>query len=248
MRLLLVAGSPEPSSSSLVSHLAVEADQVLAIDRGAEACRVAGVVPDAFCGDADTVSAETLSWVREHAAGTPVSEGTLAVDPADDVRERPQIHGLHGDLGIRIFPPAKYDTDLSLGFACARQIAAERGEALDVTVTCASAGRMDHALAVFGVLASNADVAPVLVEDAFECRILAPAGVAAWEFGDECVGSHFSFVALADASVVSEQGMRWELDHFRVDALRDRGISNVIDAPGASITCHVGIVAAFLIR
>ena len=248
MRLLLVAGSPEPSSSSLVSRLAVEADQVLAIDRGAEACRAAGVVPDAFCGDADTVSAETLSWVREHAAGTPVSEGTLVVDPADDVRERPQIHGLHGDLGIRIFPPAKYDTDLSLGFACARQIAAERGEALDVTVTCASAGRMDHALAVFGVLASNADVAPVLVDDAFECRILAPNGVAAWEFGDECVGSHFSFVALADASVVSEQGMRWELDHFRVDALRDRGISNVIDAPGASITCHAGIVAAFLIR
>ena len=217
MRLLLVAGSPEPSSSSLVSHLAVEADQVLAIDRGAEACRVAGVVPDAFCGDADTVSAETLSWVREHAAGTPVSEGTLAVDPADDVRERPQIHGLHGDLGIRIFPPAKYDTDLSLGFACARQIAAERGEALDVTVTCASAGRMDHALAVFGVLASNADVAPVLVEDAFECRILAPNGVTAWEFGDECVGSHFSFVALADASVVSE---RRRLPHPLAASLR----------------------------
>ena len=91
-------------------------------------------------------------------------------------------------------------------------------------------------------------MAPVLVEDAFECRILAPNGVTAWEFGDECVGSHFSFVALADASVVSEQGMRWELDHFRVDALRDRGISNVIDAPGASITCHAGIVAAFLIH
>lgn len=41
VRLLLVAGSPEPSSSLLVSRLAVEADQVLAIDRGAEACRVA---------------------------------------------------------------------------------------------------------------------------------------------------------------------------------------------------------------
>ena len=248
MRLLLVAGSPEPSSTPLVSHLAARADQVLAIDRGAEACRAAGVVPEAFCGDADTVSADTLAWVREKAHDVPVSEGTLAVTPADDVRERPQIHGLHGGLGIRIFPPAKYDTDLSLGFACARQIAAERGERLDVTVTCASAGRMDHALAVFGVLASNADVAPVLVEDAFECRILAPNGTACWEFGEQDVDSHFSFVALADATVVSEHGMRWELDHFRVDALRDRGISNVIDRPGASIACHAGIVAAFRIH
>lgn len=248
MRLLLVAGSPEPSSSSLVSRLASEADQVLAIDRGAEACRAAGVVPDAFCGDADTVSAETLDWVRAHASGVPVSEGTLDVDPADDVRERPQIHGLHGGLGIRIFPPAKYDTDLSLGFSCARQIAAERREPLDVTVTCASAGRMDHALAVFGVLASNADIAPVLEEDAFSCRILSPVGRVSWAFDEDCVGSHFSFVALADASLVSETGMRWELDHFRVDALRDRGISNVIDAAGATIECHAGILAAFLIR
>ena len=207
MRLLLVAGSPEPSSPALVSRLAAETDQVLAIDRGAEACRAAGVV-----------------------------------------RERPLIHGLHGSLGIRLFPPAKYDTDLSLGFSCARQIAAERGEALDVTVTCASAGRMDHALAVFGVLASNADLAPVLVEDASECRILSPEGRASWTFGEEAMGAHFSFVALADGSVVSEAGMRWELDHFRVDALRDRGISNVIDRAGATIECHSGILAAFLIR
>ncbi len=249
MRLLLVAGSPEPSSPALVSRLAAETDQVLAIDRGAEACRAAGVVPDAFCGDADTVSPETLAWVRERAAAdVPVSEGTLGVTPADDVRERPLIHGLHGSLGIRLFPPAKYDTDLSLGFSCARQIAAERGEALDVTVTCASAGRMDHALAVFGVLASNADLAPVLVEDASECRILSPEGRASWTFGKEAVGAHFSFVALADGSVVSEAGMRWELDHFRVDALRDRGISNVIDRAGATIECHSGILAAFLIR
>ena len=249
MRLLLVAGSPEPSSTDLVARLASDADSVLAIDRGAEACRAAGVVPDAFCGDADTVSPETLDWVRSHAAAdAPVSERELDVTPADDVRERPQIHGLHGGLGIRIFPPAKYDTDLSLGFACARQIAAERGEGLEVTVTCASAGRMDHALAVFGVLASNADIAPVLVEDAFECRILAPVGTASWRFDDGAVGHHFSFVALADGSVVSIEGMRWELDHFRVDALRDRGISNVIDKGGATITCHAGILTAFIIR
>ncbi|MCI5950328.1 MAG: thiamine diphosphokinase [Coriobacteriaceae bacterium] len=225
MRVLLVAGSPAPSSSALVSRLSAESDLVLAVDRGADACRAAGVVPGAFCGDADTVSADGLAWVR------------------DQARRREG----EDEMPIRLFPPAKDDTDLSLGFSCARELAAERGEALEVTVTCASAGRMDHALAVFGVLTKNADLAPRLVEDEFECRILAPVGATTWELGEGALGHHFSFVALADDTCVSEMGLRWELDHFRVDALRDRGISNVVDAADACVTCHEGVLAAFLI-
>lgn len=225
MRVLLVAGSPAPSSSALVSCLSAESDLVLAVDRGADACREAGVVPGAFCGDADTVSADGLAWVR------------------DQARRREG----EDEMPIRLFPPAKDDTDLSLGFSCARELAAERDEALEVTVTCASAGRMDHALAVFGVLTKNADLAPRLVEDEFECRILAPVGATTWELGEGALGHHFSFVALADDTCVSEMGLRWELDHFRVDALRDRGISNVVDAPDARVTCHEGVLAAFLI-
>ncbi len=61
MRVLLVAGSPEPSSAATLSELAREAETIVAIDRGAEACRAAGIAPDAFCGDADTVSADTLA-------------------------------------------------------------------------------------------------------------------------------------------------------------------------------------------
>lgn len=225
MRILLVAGSPAPSSSALVSRLAAQNDLVLAVDRGADACRAAGVVPGAFCGDADTVSEEGLAWVRDQA---------LRREDGDEIP-------------IRLFPPAKDDTDLSLGFTCARELAAERGEELKVTVTCASAGRMDHALAVFGVLAKNADLAPRLIEDEFECRILAPSGAETWALGEGALGSHFSFVALADDTCVSETGLRWELDHFHVDALRDRGISNVVDTADACVTCHKGILAAFLI-
>lgn len=245
MRALLVAGSPEPSSPELVARLAKEAGLVVAVDRGADACRAAGVVPGAFCGDADTVSPDTLAWIRG-LQGADAPE--LSVVPADDVRETPEVGQMGESFGIRLFPPAKYDTDLSLAFSCARELARELGEPLEVTLTCASAGRMDHALAVFGVLTSNADLAPVLVEDAFECRILSPRGTDAWTFGEEARGKHFSFVALADGSVVSETGMRWNLDHYHVDALRDRGISNVVDDAGASITCHEGTVAAFLLE
>lgn len=250
----------------------------MAVDRGADACREAGVAPDSFCGDADTVSPETLSWLCGREGATPDDEPRLAVTPADDVRDVPEIHGLHavpaapsaekgvragtdaaapsvekgvragGLRGVRLFEPAKYDTDLSLGFSCCRQLAREMGESLEVVVTCASGGRMDHALAVFGVLAANADLSPVLVEDDFECRILAPGHRAAWELGPDARGRHFSFVALADATCVSERGMRWELDHFHVDALRDRGISNVVERADATVTCHAGILAAFLMR
>lgn len=217
MRVLLVAGSPFPSSPELVSKLAEQVDCVMAIDRGAEVCRTAGIVPAAFCGDADTVSADTLSWIRSAANE------------------------------VRLFNPAKDDTDLSLGFSCARQLAAEAHGPLEIAVTCASAGRTDHALAVFGVLAANADLAPVLIEDGIECQILSPKGCPVWEFADTEFGKTFSFVALSDGAQVSLDGMRWELDHHRVDALRDLGISNIIDTPYASIEVHRGVVAAFLI-
>lgn len=247
MRALLVAGSPCPSSSELVRELAAGCDLVVAIDRGAEACRRAGVAPDAFCGDADTVSPETLAWVKAGVPSGGMAEG-LDVVPAGEGCDVPVVGRLGARLGVRLFPPAKYDTDLSLGFACARQLAAELGEPLEPVVCCASGGRMDHALAVFGVLAANADLAPVLVEDASECRILSQEGSPSWELGPDVVGRALSLVALSDGSCVSEQGLRWELDHFRVDALRDRGISNLVDAPGARVTCHEGVVAVFLMR
>lgn len=241
MRVLLVAGSPEPSASALVARLAAGSDLVIAVDRGIEPLRAAGIVPDAFCGDADTASASSLAWAEDASAP------------------------------VRIFPPAKDDTDLSLAFRCVRELAGlgvearttsggveqgvvAHGELVprgsgrpSVTVTCASGGRPDHALAVYGVLADNADLSPRLVEDGFECRVLSPAGTASWELGEAAVGREFSFVALADATVASERGMRWELDHFRVDALRDRGISNVVDEPCAAVRCDGGVLAAFLL-
>lgn len=218
MRILLVAGSPEPSSTELVAKLATSVDEVIAVDRGAEICRAACIVPQAFCGDADTVSAETLVWIKEHAGE------------------------------VELYESAKDDTDLSLAFDCAREHAAAIHKDLELAVTCASAGRMDHALAVFGVLAKNADLAPVLIEDTFECQILSPKGCPVWEFTESEQGRGFSFVALSDGSQVSLDGMRWELDHKRIDALRDLGISNVIDSDYASIEVHKGIVAAFLLN
>lgn len=216
LHILLVAGSPEPSSPELVAGIAAECDLVVAVDRGAEACRAAGVVPDAFCGDADSASPETVAWVREVA-------GEEAV-----------------------YPREKDDTDLGLAFRLADRIAGEAGaEGWQAVVTCAAGGRPDHALGVMGVLARNARRAPMLVENGFQCLVLSPSGRASWSLGEAGRGKTFSLVPLAE-SVVSERNMYWELDRERLRALDDRGISNRVTTGFAEVEVHEGLVAGFL--
>ena len=216
LHVLLVAGSPEPSSPDLVAGIASACDIVIAVDRGAEACRAAGVIPSAFCGDADTVSQDTLAWVRE----------------------------VSGEQAI--YPCEKDDTDLSLAFDLAGRLSVAAGaKGWQPVVTCASGGRPDHALGVFGQLARHALLSPMLVEDGFECLVLSPDGQSSWQMGEEARGKEFSLVPLSDA-VVSEQNMYWELDHEPLPALADRGISNRVTTGFARVECHEGVVAAFL--
>lgn len=217
LRALVVAGSPEPSSPELVARLAGESDYVIAVDRGAEVLREAGVELDVFCGDADSASADAAAWAHDVAR--------------TDVR----------------FTSQKYDTDLGLAVACARHEAARRNQNLALTITCATGGRPDHALAVVGLVAKNADACPRIVEDGFECRILSPEGAGAWEIlGHE--GATFSAIALREGSVFSEQGMRWPLDHKAMDFLGDLGVSNVVRDGRARVECHEGVVGAYLLR
>ncbi|OFK24586.1 thiamine diphosphokinase [Olsenella sp. HMSC062G07] len=216
--VLVIDGSSRPSTAELVSALAREAQHVIAADRGACYARAAGVVPDVFCGDADSIDDETRAWVLGR-AGTVVT-----------------------------FPAEKYATDLSCAIDCAAHEAARREKDLRLTVTCASGGRADHALAVLGLLASHARARARLVEDDLECRILSPQGSPCWELGDAAVGRTLSVIALAPGSCVSEKGLRWELDRRELPLLGDEGVSNVVEAATARVSCHAGVVAAFLLR
>ncbi|MDD2588918.1 MAG: thiamine diphosphokinase, partial [Atopobiaceae bacterium] len=197
VRTLVVAGSPEPSSAELVASTAASCDVVVAVDRGADALRRAGVVPTAFCGDADSISEEGLAWVRSRV-------------PCE-----------------RLYPSHKDDTDLALGMRLAEELAYQRGSYVATTVCCASGGRSDHALGVFGVLARFAADSPVLVDDGLECHVLSPEGTPAWAPGADACGMTFSVVPLFGEACVSERGFEWELDHRRMRAMDDLGISNV---------------------
>ena len=218
LRALIVDGSPEASSPELVRALAAEADYVVAVDRGAEALLSAGVEPDVFAGDADSVSPEAAGWAREHASA--------------DIR----------------FPAEKYATDLALGLDCAAHEAARRSRPLSVTLTCASGGRPDHALAVIGLLADAPAVGARMVEDGFELRVLRPEGEGAWELGADALGHTFSAVAVAPGTRVDLEGMQWPLADKPMGLLADLGISNVVTSTDARVVCRAGALAAFLIK
>ena len=218
LKVLIVDGSPEPSSPDLVARLATDADYVIAVDRGAAVCRAAKVVPDLFVGDEDSIDQESVAWV----------------------------HGCAGRL-VKL-AVEKDDTDLGVALACAKDEASRRGEVPDITITCAAGGRPDHALAVFGLLARHKEDCPVLVEDGFEMAILSPEGIDCWEFVEEEVGKTVSVIALEPGTNVSEQGMRWDLDEYDLPLLSDLGVSNRIVGEDAKVWCHEGCVAAFLFR
>lgn len=220
LHALVVDGSPDPSSPQLVARLAGQCDYVIAADRGAATCREAGVVPHMLCGDADSVGAGTLAWAQEA-----------------------------GGAQIR-YPAEKYASDLALAIACARHEAARKNAALRLTVTCCSGGRPDHALGVLGCLAAAADCAPRVVEDGFECRLLCPEGADGWKVGATAqrLGATFSALPLVAATVVSETGMHWNLERRSLPLLADEGLSNVVEDTEAAVTCHEGLLAAFLLE
>lgn len=218
LRVLVVDGSPAPSSPELVAQLAAKADYIVAADRGAETCRAAGVVPHVFCGDHDSVSEKDGAWAHDQ-AGRSIA-----------------------------FPSDKYATDLSLAIDCARHEAARRGRPLSLTVTCASGGRPDHALGVVGLLAGASDASPVLVENSFEMRVVSAGGAREWRLGAEACGHTFSAVAVAPGTIVSESGMKWCIDEKPLGLLDDVGISNVVESDDAVVSVSSGVVAAFLLR
>ena len=135
------------------------------------------------------------------------------------------------------FPAEKDDTDLGLALRWVRERAlGPEG----LVLTGVTGGRPDHALAVLGLLVRNADLAPRVEENAVQMRVLSPAGAPTWEFGESDQGRTVSALALLGPAVVTERGLHWNLDRAELPPLSDLGVSNVIESPGASVTCHDG--------
>lgn len=244
VRVLVVGGSPEAPGPDLLRRLVRAADAVVAVDHGLDALLAAGCRCDVFCGDADSVSPAAFQLVAaaedtSGAGGTTVARGEPGAEGVPTGADA--APGAPGRIGaVERYNPAKDYTDLSLALRAVRT----RWSAARLTCTGLAGGRPDHALAALGQLASWGSCV-AWEEEGFSGRIL-HAGEA-WELAD-VQGRTFSFVPLASGTVVSEQGMRWLLDHRRTELLSDLGISNVIEAPLARIVCHEGALAAWCLR
>lgn len=130
-------------------------------------------------------------------------------------------------------------TDLELAL---RSIA-RRWPGSDLVATALSGGKPDHFLAALGRLLSWRDGSVELREEGFLGRLI-HAGQT-WDLAD-FQGRRFSFVPLSHEAVVSESGMRWELDHRRAPLLDDLGIANELDGPDPVFCCHEGSVGAWV--
>lgn len=215
LNMLIVAGSPAPTSAKLLHKLYDSADICIAADAGANPLFAANLVPQVFMGDADSITPHARAWLKSK------------------------------DVPVQLYPTEKDDTDLHLAFEKARQLAVAQGKRAQVTLTCASGGRADHYLGVMGELARAADLFPVLHEDEFFCTILSKRGRKELKLND-MTGRTVSVLPLCGEAQVSETGLKWELDHAQLDALSDRGISNVVTSSQARVVCHAGVIAVFV--
>lgn len=241
-RILLIGGSPEPSSVHTLKriyHKWSHDDEpcvVVAVDRGFDYACAAGIEPQLFCGDCDTVSAEGLTNLMRLEA--------------------------KGHCEVERYNPYKDETDLSLALSAVHRRFVEP----NIMCTCFSGGRPDHFLAVLGTL-SRVKGSVGLFEDRFEGRIL-HAGESWLLTSDDNqktspysethlsksvlslnpdAGTHgFSFIPLLLHTVVSLDGMEWNLDHHMCEPLSDLGVSNLVRSAPAAITVHDGCAVAFI--
>ena len=141
-------------------------------------------------------------------------------------------------VSICQFSADKDVSDLELAVIEARS----RG-ATSITVTAASAGRMDHALAGLGVLASACDLSPHLAEPEVDIWVLSSEGRGSLLL--EGAGATISLVAFGASAVVSAKGVVWELDEISLDPTSSLGLSNRIGDGGcAQIAVSEGVILA----
>jgi len=210
---LVVNGGPGSARLTIPSslHEAVRSARwVIAADSGCDSAQRLGLRIDALVGDLDSVSDAGLRYAR---AG-----GAVVVE----------------------YPPSKDRTDFELAMALA--VSWHRRSStgpLRIVVLGTSTGRVDHLLAMLGVLTAAVDDAVTVdvVLDSTHLMVLGPG---------RCdlplpVGSTVSLVALTPGvRIQSTSGLRWSLREEALDPFAGRGIANVVEESPVVIDVDAG--------
>lgn len=173
-----------------------------------------------------------LSLCRSAGVRADIVVGDLDSASSDD-QEWARSSGSRFD----VYAADKDESDLELALKVA---AAE--DATELVVTACTGGRADHCLVVFGSVALRCTVPVTISEPELAAWVLRVG------FTDSVSllgrGSTVSVIAIGGAATVSCTGMRWELDHARLEPLSSLGLSNRIAEHPATIAVHAGSVVA----
>ncbi|MCL2757468.1 MAG: thiamine pyrophosphokinase [Coriobacteriia bacterium] len=257
--ILLVAGSPQGVSTELLSELADGATFTLGVDSGANLVHAAGLKLDYLVGDLDSV--DDVALAAYLADGCKVLAADAYKDETDLELAMVLAESLPTDL-LLTSQPSELGSALSSSELPSASPSSELSpvllpvQDLSLVVTNALGGRVDHELAVLGVLMRSVHLKPIIVEDGVMVVFLGAESVGDGENkarAQLCINevgapldTLVSVIALGGEALVSEMGFVWELDYVRLRPYDPRGVSNRVQSPGACITVHEGTVAVFL--
>ena len=159
----------------------------------------------------------------------------LVVGDMDSVDSTVLDDAVRNGSSLQRHPTDKDHTDLELSFEAALKMGAAR-----ILVVGSHTGRLDHLLGSMGLLAATAGLLDEIVWTDGHTIITActPRHAAAISGRP---GDRLSLVpAGTDVVGVTTEGLRWSLDGETLAAGSTRGISNVMDAPLASVTLEEG--------
>lgn len=143
-------------------------------------------------------------------------------------------------LILECHPPDKDATDLELALTLV-----SREDPSRIVVVGASGGRLDHELAVAGLLCSErfAGIDEIdWISDRGSAHVVRGRRII---HGD--VGAHVTLISMhGDTSGVTTKGLKWTLDNETLPAGSTRGVSNVLHGPVADITVATGCLLVVL--
>lgn len=225
--ILIVAGSPDATSTDLTRALARTHDVTIACDGGLRLLADAGLTPDIVVGDLDSATPEDLRAVRLAGAS------------------------------VLVFPVEKDETDLDLALEHARYISGSAGWVPRVTLTGTHGGRLDHELAILGSCVRAHDLSPVIVEEGSVSRFITPEDGRTLitqplerlpgSADHDPIGMTVSLIALGEPGVLSTTGLRWDLAQDTFAPLDSWGVSNIIEDAGATLDVHSGVFMLHLL-
>ena len=142
------------------------------------------------------------------------------------------------------YPQDKDNVDLELAIEYVRRTYGD----VHLTLTGVSGARLDHGLAALGCIVRASDLLPVVEENDVTITVLDAEHRKRWVAAPSDVGRTLSVMAVAFDTVVSEHGMRWNLDAEHLGVLEDRGVSNIVEQRDAFVEVTSGKAVVVVLR